>query len=486
MQNIRVCARGRVIDMRNPKNKLINKNSITTISTFLILLSTQFIIQVPNPVSISNRFSLQVAALILSALTAYVVLYRLLFKKRISELNENGIYILKSTVVLVAYYLISIAIRYLVQQRLTISIVTVEVLIFGIVLYIFIKDHKIKYDAILRGLGYFLFLINVWCILSCIATGGTIRGSGLLSNINVYVGFCFIAFPLLLNYYIENIDKLENKILLISSFLTTSIFILSGSRFGIWVFMFEIGVCLLFIIRIKFKKMQIGIGAIIILATFCLTFGMSFVNPQIKKDMTRTLEVPQKVVSKLFSLKPPPGSDGDENLLDEDDIVEEEPQTQDEFALDNPDREAAPEDGIVTSLTRNRIQNRVNNILTKHWVLGVGRHAVYFYGWGYQSPHNYLSEIIMCYGVIGGILYILIALYPFLYFIKNKKWTKNNKHYKLYLIGYMALFGFSMLEPLMIDKILILIIIWGLAPTLDIFKSNKEIKKLRKRKLGKI
>jgi len=473
--------------MRILKNRLINKDNITSLIAFLILLSTQFIIKVPNPISISNRFSLQVAALILSALGFYVIIYRLLFKKRIKELNKSGRYILITTIALLAYYFISIAVRYLIYQRLTISIVTIEVLLFGIIIYVFIKDHNIKYNAVLRGLGYFLFVINLWCILSCIATGGTIRGSSLLSNINVYVGFCFITFPLLMNYYIENINKLENKILLISSFLTTSIFILSGSRFGIWVFMFEILFCLIFIIRIKFKKTEIGVGAIIFLATFCIVFGMTFVNPQIEKDMTRTLEVPQKVMGKILKIKVPSSSiDGNENLLENQDPIKEEEIQDENLVSDDPDQEKAPENGIITSLTRNRIHNRVDDILTKHWVLGVGRHAVYFYGWGYQSPHNYLSEIVMCYGAIGGIFYLLIALYPILYFIQNRKRTRNNKQYKLYLIGYTALFGFSMLEPLMIDKILILILIWGLAPTLDIFKSNKEIRKIRKRKLDKI
>lgn len=129
-----------------------------------------------------------------------------------------------------------------------------------------------------------------------------------------------------------------------------------------------------------------------------------------------------------------------------------------EFALSDPDNDNAPENGIAKSLTRSWALERSKNVLSKYWLFGTGRDAVAMWGWGYQSSHNIIIDAILCYGVIGSIAYLALWILPVVWVWKI---TNERKKFSLYVMGFVIVLMYSMLQPILNNKLLVVLLIWG-------------------------
>jgi O-antigen ligase len=137
----------------------------------------------------------------------------------------------------------------------------------------------------------------------------------------------------------------------------------------------------------------------------------------------------------------------------------------------DPDHMNAPADGKVPSLVRNDLFSRAFAVLKKFWPFGTGRDSLYMYGWGHQSTHNLFLDAVVCYGVFAGVVYLALVLFPLAHAaIVHRK----SRLGKVFLIGFVFLLLYSMVEPLLSNKSLVVLAVWMLYAVLIFDKSVLE------------
>lgn len=450
---------------------------IKMLLVFLLLILTRTTLKIANPFSVTNVAKVNIADIVMLLMGVYVVLYQLIIKQKLKALSKRSKIIFCLSVALCVYFGITTLCRYFIYDIKNISILMTQVILYGVVFYFMFELHYLNYKSFVKGLGLFFTAVNIWSITIFLITSNSIRTSELLGNINVYIGFAFVTTPLLIYHYIKHSDKKINCVLLYTNiFCTAIIFMFSGSRFGIWGYLFELVVVYLVAFGFKIPKKVLAWSGITIVCISVFCTGFYFANSKVKGDVIRTMQIPRTVINKVFgesTLKPNPEDvEGDDNDF-EPEKDPEPPEATPDITNANPFFDNVPEDGVVVSLTRDRIYKRTSAILKEYWLFGTGRHSIQFYGWGYQSPHNYILEMLTCYGVVGSIIYAGITFYLIAYFIRRIKKDKRNI---LFLTSYLIVFTFSMVEPLLGDKLMIVLTVWGLGSGL-IFEEKMKLNK---------
>ncbi len=447
------------------------KENIFTCLFALLLFATQVIVQIPNPFSVNKAASVNLATLVLIVVFIWVVLYRIMIKKDYRKLTQNGKTIFWLSVFFSATYFLLMIMRFWILDRLTISVSMIFTLALSITLY-FTVDLKILNEAVVKkGTVVFLSALNFYALCLIFYYTGNIRysaGINLLGNINVYVGVVLVSLPILVSYIKENWYNKRKKILFIYNIVATSLMLLfSGSRYGFLAYGFEL--CLMYIVLFGFrwKKKIIGIALGMLSFIIIFTSITCVINDDASLNVRRTLYYPLTVISKVFDLNISfEDTSGDDELGENSDMMLDEDFEEDledlllggEVPLSDPDGETPPEDGIIDSLTRQRLFKRAFNILQEYWLLGTGRDAMYMWGWGYQSSHNIVIDAILCYGILGGIIYLVLSCFPIWKLMVTRKRTWE---ISICCIGFLLLLFYSMLQPLLTNKMVITLIMWG-------------------------
>jgi len=229
--------------------------------------------------------------------------------------------------------------------------------------------------------------------------------------------------------------------------------IFTGSRFSFVFYVIELTLTYILIEGFKLTWIKVRNLVIMVIGITIITIVFSSNNAMVKEDIERTFSIPNQVISMVLD------SGSGQSIMDSinKDIIPDK-----ELPTDDPD---AP----VSSMTRSWLFAQSLHEISDHLVLGKGTHAVFLRGWGYQSPHNFILEIILAYGILGGLIYSALAFYPVYLMIRNRKSKKS----MLFLLGYASVFLFSMVEPLLADKLIIVLPLWSLSGGLY---ANDEVK----------
>ena len=399
------------------KKARINKMSVLF---FIVMCLTQvnlnFITNLDKHKNISINFTL----IILTCFCIYFF-YKLLIKREYVNLPKTCKNILVLLGIITIYFIASTLINFFRDDNFSISITMTSYIALAMLVYIFINYKNINYDDIIKPIYLFFFIINILLISEVFVNGET-RSTKILGNINVYISLMLICFPLIRDYSLKGKFDIILKCLIVVS--TLIVLLVSGSRFGLISFVIEFLFCEVINHKITKKKCMIFVIILLLLGSCIAIFYNT--NETLKKVIQRTFEYPIR----LFNL------------------------------ITNTPNDNLPFQPSENSLTREKIYNQSIKIIKNNLFFGTGRPSVFMNNWGLQGAHNYILEILLCYGIIGGTIYIILSLYPIIDLIKNNKCKHLNA---IYVFSYGMLFLQSMFEPILSSKIIILLCVYGLA-----------------------
>lgn len=427
---------------------ITNKKGLTSFFVmFFLMFSTQISFYITNILT-SEKTLFNLFDIVGVILFIYCVVYKILIKKDILNLNRVEKYLFWACFILSCYFLATIPLRFFIYNKLTVSISMIKVVVFGAVIFFTCKYISIKFNSVIQAIICFELFLNIWALSKYLFFEILIRNSNILSNINIYVGFTFLITPFIVSFSFHiNIFKVLQYLV----FLTTiPVIILSGSRVGIWIYLFEVIISLFITSKRKFSIKKIECYILTAILSFVLLFGLAKYNSKSRTDISRSFYFPQKILIEVFNLDKTIDIESiygtnqwDKSLQDEENV--------------NPDVDNLDNNEETFSLTRDRLLSRSLQILSKYWLIGTGRHSLYFSGWGYQTPHNFILEILICFGIIGGIFYLAVILIPF---IVSFLYRNKSPNYLFFCLSFLIILVYSMVEPILSDKLIVVGVMW--------------------------
>lgn len=400
---------------------MLNNKGNKYLIVFFLLLSTQVKIMISNfQENMLQDTAITLCEIILIIVSLYYIIYKIILKKEYDCLSKYSKKVLLFCFLFIMSY-IGMMLYRIIDNNIVLSTSMTLAISLSAMFFIMVDMDYLKYNDILKGVGLFLLIENFYLIILFIFFKDNIRSISVLGNINIYIGVILFFTPI---YYMHLINQKKFSLLIFQVVSSALIIILSGSRFAFVVYPMEL--ILFYNIVYNFK---ISISRLLLIVLICL-FGISILimNTSNYDSLVRALNFPVEIYKRIVN-----DVDVNTNKISK------------------------------NSLTRNKLYQKTVEEIKNHPFIGTGRQSVYIKGWGYQGAHNYILEIFLCYGLIGGITYIVLAMYPIYSLIKIKKKSKRER---LFLLGYWSVFLFSMVEPLLSSKLVILLLIWGIAAVL--------------------
>lgn len=439
------------------------KQEIQSVLFCALLFSTQISVSVPNPFSVNGVATVNLSVLAMLLIFAYTVLFRIVLRRDYSLLPGTDKRVFWAGVAFFAVFVAVTALRYVFQSRLVLSISMFLTVVCGASLFLFLRNRNVAVRVILDGLLLLMTCINGYTLVQLFIYKGVVRSSNLinlLGNINVYIGLVMLTVPALV-YYCIRVAKhpVFRWLLAINLLITGAVLLLSGSRFGLISMAVELFLVyfVLFGFRVHIKALASGTILAVLLTLIALPIYTY--SAEAREDIQRTFYFPTRVISLLIHT----GSSGmpDDPLLPPEATEPTEPSdtAPGDWMPWDPDHMNAPADGKVQSLVRNDLFARAFSVLGKYWLFGTGRDSLYMYGWGHQSTHNLFLDAVLCYGIFAGIVYLALALLPYIHVLWSYRKTRLGQ---AYLIGFTFLLLYSMVEPLLSNKALIVLSAWAL------------------------
>lgn len=434
----------------NIKKFLIKNANVLLISVFM--LTTQLHLNVFNPLS-KNSTVFLISDIFLFIIFIYLInLYFFKKDKILFKENKNATIIL---FILCSFFLLAIPLRLYFYNKLIISISMIKTIIYGYLLYLITRHKKIPLDDIVKSLVVVYLVLNSYIFMNLFFNDVLVRESDVLGNINIYLGFVLFTIIPMLHYMLHK-NRTYKYISSFIMFTTCLILFFSGSRVAIYIYIFLIFIYILIFCKdFNLKNKIILIFSIVVALISCSVYSILNDND----ELLRVFYYPAKVIEVIFDVDFSFMTDdlvGYSNLGDN--ISESDLGTEDDKLIaSDPDRDYLSNEGV--SLHRVRIYEKFSDVFSKYWIIGTGRHAIYFTEWGYQSPHNILFESLLCFGVVGSIPYLYLAFFPMINLYKFKK----NSIFNSFSLGFIGILLYSMLQPMMSDKVIIVALIWMLA-----------------------
>lgn len=430
---------------------------------FALLLFTQIYFTLNNNVTLSGKTKIFITNAALLVYALYFVFYKLILRKQYKVLDKKSKFLFWFLILFVAYVFLSYGYRFYVLDNRSISLAMTQTILLAAVTFLIVDKKKISFDEIILGISYFLFIINAIVIFIIMFLKINLRSIPVLGNVNVYIGFILLITPLLIYVYEKKSHLIFYRVLFYFTVISTLTgFIFTGSRFSFVFYVVELSLVYIIIHGVKVSQSAVKSFIGIIGTVILITLVFSYSNSYRKADVKRTFSLPISIVTRILNI---------ETSYD---------------MLDNINRDIIPdrtvpdenEDVSRVSMTRSRLFGQSLHEIEDNLLLGKGTHAVRLKGWGYQSPHNFILEILLCYGIIGGMIYSLVAFYPIYLMIRRRK----TKEALLFLTGYGSIFLFSMVEPLLADKLVILLPLWLLSSSIALQDSPTEKVEIKAKK----
>ena len=118
-----------------------------------------------------------------------------------------------------------------------------------------------------------------------------------------------------------------------------------------------------------------------------------------------------------------------------------------------------PDSKETRILDRSWILHETINELKGNLLVGRGSHLVEVGGWGMQSPHNFILELLLLYGIVGSVLYASIYGVVFRKIILH---LKKSAQLRVLSLGIILLFTYSLVQPLIIGQLIVVAVVWVL------------------------
>ncbi len=482
----------------------------------MALLSTQLHVDVRIAASVGGKQRLDLSE-ILFAILGVALFVSLIVRRQYRRLDRQSQYLLKAYAVLCIVWLgIVIGRRFLTLQWV-ISITLVEYLGFALAWYLVFRLGWLSKRSMMLGALALVTVINAWGIALVIIERSRVRASGLLSNINVYVGMALLLTPLLLHWASRNPSAWLRRLAYANVVVCSALVLTSGSRFALLVYPILLVVSAILIWRIDGARRLRELTRVAALSVAAIVV-LVVLNPSLLNDLTRATTMEETTRPKATSSKQSsmvtasptgtprsPSATGAPLSPSPTGTPQPPRQTGTPSGSAQPRTPATPSSGSPTAspssgastpssppgprrsraakpsssirpadtgdpnyeapyrrpleLTHGRILARSLAVLEKHWVWGTGRPVIFFDGWGYHPPHNLFLEVLTFIGIVGAVPYFAVALFiPIVALIR----LRLRAFRSAYLIGLAALLGYSLLQPLITDQLVLLMLTWGL------------------------
>lgn len=472
----------------------------------LALLSTQLHVQIPSAASLNGTQRLDIAEVLFVVLGA-VLATRLFIFGDYRRLDDQARYLLRTYALLIVVWLGLTVGRRVLTGNWVISVTLVEYLGFALAWYLVFRLGWLSKRSMLLGALGLMTVTNAWGLAMVLLAGSRVRASGLLSNINVYVGTVLLLLPLLLHWSTRTPSKPLRWLIYANAAASVALVLTSGSRFAL------VGLPLILLATTIVIAKSGGWGKLRdlgVLASLSLVVGlvMVLINPSILGDLTRATSFEESApadqtvgaspsTSPTRSATPgsstasspaagagasrsPSASPSPATTATSGSSKTPAPSTPSgrasspaagPVAPSPTPRPRPPESQIdigdpdydlpknqTRDLTHGRILARSIAVLENHWLWGTGRPVIFFSGWGYHPPHNLFLEVLTFVGIFGSIPYLMIALLIPVAAIRRLGIRVLRS---TYLWGVAGLFCYSMLQPLITDQLVLLMLVWG-------------------------
>lgn len=455
----------------------MKKKDIRDVFCFLILttilLCTSIYVKVPNPFSIGNAAKVSVSDFCLLFLTFYSFI--LILKKKKYKDKRFLMFLLFA----VSFVILTI-IRIYVTRSFNLSIALTEMITFAFFFSYLVKLNIFKKEVVLMSFSAVLTFTNIQALLCILVSNVNLRSLPLMGNVNIYTSYVFISAPFLIYEY-QNYKNKFTKLLLYGNLtMCLVLFPLTGSRVASAGILF----LLIAVYVLIYKKIYFSIIKKLVIISFFAILPLVYfysTNVAIKTDVNRTLSF--LTVLKSGDSGETDTSSKENNGENTESISDNSGETDTSSKKNNGDITDSENKEVIDNSKNVVEQNNTDTsestllestpnlrkdllvrsiqLLQENPLLGTGRPTIFVNKVGNFTIHNYIFEVFLNYGLIVGCMYFVVALIPLFTILKNLKKRTAITKTLVFSVGYLLVFIYSMVEPILSSKIVVLLPLWS-------------------------
>jgi hypothetical protein len=420
-----------------------------------LLVSTQIVVTVPNPLSLGSGKSLPLAEIPLALIAVWLVVWWV--RHRDVRLDPDDRYLVVGAVVFGVVLGGVTVLRAVLQHRTAVSTTSWENVCLGIVFYFMLRRRWFTTHELVLAIHALLVVAEVTALVKVVTESTTLRLAAPLTNANMYVGLALLTLPFLLWYAVNGPSKLLLWWTLGQMATVVAFVALSGSRFGGVALVVELVVVFLLLDHRAWSARLLNVG---LSAAMCLVVtGLVLVaSPETSADFQRTINVG----SALAGQSVPSAGEAETKPQDWAKL----PRVMGADSQDWPTNPAMVDPGnpdvdvwTPERSLRPRLWPRALDVLHDHWVLGTGRPVLFYYGYGYQTPHSIVFDPLVSMGVFGALALWALLARVLLSLVRE---VRSSRRVGSVLLGAVVLLACSLIQPL-VDSVLVLsLLYWGL------------------------
>lgn len=266
-------------------------------------------------------------------------------------------------------------------------------------------------------------------------------------NVNIYACGIIMTIPLLLHLFYTEKGIAMRLLTGANLFVCVLLIPITGSRLGLFLLLFALIVSMLLHFRLAPAVRVLQSALPVVLAVVCLVAVCS--SPNHKPVYSNVLRA--TMLDRYFE-------------IENQDLVYEETGPEGEKEL------VSTSDSMRSDLWKQAVEE-----IKEHPVFGTGKMTFNVYVSGRyidQSAHNFLLEMLMCYGALGTVLYLASLVCMLIYILRRCKGVNQ----RLVLLSLVLYGGFSFMQPTFVSYFLLcwfVILLTAMADT----KTKKSKKK---------
>ncbi|MFS7412852.1 O-antigen ligase family protein [Carnobacterium maltaromaticum] len=399
--------------------KFMPRNFFTMLLIFLLIMGAQFSINIVNQTSVSGSAKIYIVEIFIFLFSFYVVFINMIVKKQLKDSTFISKFIFFMMIVFIVFYISTSVYRIVNGQSLTGSLFLARVIIETSLIFLCLDYFKIKSELVLKSLFLIALTSSIWQLVILFLENGVIRGSIVLGNSNVYNTFIMMLIPPMIFTFGDK--KYDWKwINCINIFLFIPISLLSGSRIGYMLMMFILFVSILiFLPKFSLAKKFLTILFFVILSMVIIITINLFGNQLSKNNISRSISIPVSIVYKVI---PKYTSEINHQEKKESEIDSKKINLKESNKLSQSEYVAA------TAAKSNAYREEWNSLAKEsilksptNFFIGSGISIVHTSVSGYQTPHNFILQYMLPYGVIGTIICFILLFSPLIMILKFHK-----------------------------------------------------------------
>lgn len=420
--------------MNQVKNKWVDFFQI--VLCMVLVLGAQLSFSISNSSGVSGSSKVFVVELIVIAFGFYVVFINQLIRKKIRESSKLSRSIFIMLLTFVAYYVVYFIYRIVTRQSLTGSLYLARVVVETGIIFLSLDYFKVKSSNVLKGLFLVGLISSLWQIFILFTQDGVIRGSIVLGNSNVYNLFMMMIIPALIytiNHQKDNWKWLNLSVLVVS----IPVILLTGSRAGFVVLLFMIIMSVLLLMSDVLVKKRILVSLGVLMYTLVSIVGINFFGSQISKNnVSRSISIPYELVMKVMNKK---------------EVIPDEKKDYSKVDLKNSYQFNEEEYVAATAGKSNSYRKEWNGLAKDsimrnpvNFLFGSGMSVVHTSVSGYQTPHNFILQFMLPFGLIGLIICFALIFAPLVSGLKL-----GRMRFLLLAMTYFPVLVISLNQPLL-------------------------------------